>query len=322
MATGRTTPRLGLAALLAAGLARTLAAQQGACLDRIVAVNVLTPSGHTATGLTEKDFQAEYQHQAVQVVSAKLETHPRRVVLVLDASASMTTTPNWHLAVAAAEGMIINAPADTSFALLTFATHVETTTGFGEGAAAVAKQLSTLGAKNWSKYHGPPRKTALLDALVEGLDLLQPPALGDVVFAITDGEDTASRNQLPEVQGRFLSESVRLFCFFTIPTAVATWPQVPDSIQPVAFATLAHATGGGVAWVDLSSWQTPNTDVSGVLPRIVPLLREIADFYRLEFRLPRAVKKESTWKLRVMEDSGKRNSRLQVIYPEKLSPCP
>jgi hypothetical protein len=314
---------IGLATLLVASLVSTVTAQQDPCLDRTVAVNVLTEKGDSVNGLTAKSFRAEYQRQLVEVVSATRDIHTRRIAIVLDTSRSINQNLTWYAATSAAKRLYSTAPGETSFALLTFATQVETRIELTEGRVAVAKALSAMGSEDWTNYKGPTRKTALLDALVEGLGSFPAPALGDVVFAITDGDDNASHIDFSEVRRKFLSTGVRLFCFLVSEPLSLRGRTREEASGPEEMAQLVRATGGDFTSVELD----PQGDLAKfqrdfVPPGITSLEREIAETYRVEIHLPQSVDKEKGWKLQVVDDSGKSISKLRIIYPQKLAPCP
>jgi hypothetical protein len=321
--TRKATRGLVLAALIVTSLATSLSAQQNPCLDRTVAVNVLTEKGASVTDLTEKSFRAEYQREAVQVVSAKRNLHSPRILILLDASGSMTDFAHWYAATTVAKGLFLAAPESTSFALLTFATRVEDNVDFSKGRVAVAKELSALGNKDWNHYKGSPRKTAFLDALGEGLDSFEAPEVGDTVFAITDEGDNASRMKVPEVRRKFLSTGVRFFCFLVTTSVSSRARTTEEATGPDVLASLAHATGGDVASVELSPLTGFNKkrDDGIVQSGTSAMLQEITEFYRVELRLPQSADKESDLKLKLNNDAGKKNSRLRLISPGRIPPC-
>jgi hypothetical protein len=314
---------LGLTALLLVSLVRITTAQQDSCLDRTFAVNVLTEKGESVNGLTAKNFRAKYQHETVQIVSAMHDTAPRRIVIVLDASGTMYQDSQWGFAIGAAKELFSAAPWDMSFALLTFANHVEDKTALSEGRQVVGKELSTLGRKDWKSYKGPTRKTALFDALLEGLGSFGASGRGDVVYAITDGGDNASHIDFPEVRTRFLSMGVRLFCFLVRPSLAVRGRTPEEASGPEELTRLIHVTGGDFASVELGSPSSSiKKDWAVVESGTALLVGEITEFYRVEIHLPQFVDKERDWNLQVVDEAGKKNTHLRVIYPRRLAPCP
>lgn len=47
----------------------------------------------------------------------------------------------------------------------------------------------------------------------------------------------------------------------------------------------------------------------------------MGEFYRMEVELPVKVDKERQWGLEVVDEQGKKERDLTVIYPQKLWPC-
>ena len=312
---------LPLTVSLAASLVRVASAQQDPCLDRSIAINVLTEKGESVEGLSEQKVRAEVQHQPVQIVSLKRDTAPRRIVIAIDTSGSMTRQSQWGNAMWAASEMFSIAPPDTSFALVTFTTHVEDEIDFARGRAIVAKELLNLRRIDWEKYRNIPRKSALMEMLVEALSLFGTPVSGDMVFVITDGGDNASRIPISEVQSKFLFAGVRLFCFFV--SAHAWEPMAPAGApRPEDLAKLVQVTGGDVAEDQLSYHGGVLHWENMVGKRGLTLLAgEMTDSWRVGFRLPQPLDKERDINLQVADESGKRNSHLRVIYPQRLAPC-
>ena len=83
---------------LAVFLPQTLHSQMDSCSYRAVPVSVLAPGGTPVTGLRSADFKASLRGAPVQIMSFEPYTKPARIVLVIDASSSMSTDPQiWSL---------------------------------------------------------------------------------------------------------------------------------------------------------------------------------------------------------------------------------
>jgi len=98
--------------------AAPLRAQQERCLERTFAVNVLTDSGEMVQGLTARNFLGKLHGEKIETTSAVLDTGPRRIVIVLDASGDKHDT--WALKVLLAR-RLVEADETSSIALVTFA---------------------------------------------------------------------------------------------------------------------------------------------------------------------------------------------------------
>src|SRR3990167_3518790 len=128
---------LAVPLLLLVGAALEALAQactvEGGPRRRTLAVNVLDEQGNQVSGLTASNFRAEFRGQPVKILSATLDTRPRRIVILLDTSGSMAArVGKWELATAAAEDFLRWGPADSSIALVTFGEKVEQRIGFSQ----------------------------------------------------------------------------------------------------------------------------------------------------------------------------------------------
>ena len=132
--------------LFLAGLAPELPAQEASSQRLTVAVNVVDSGGNVVRGLTTTNFSGKIGPKDVKIVSVTLDNQPRRIVILLDVSGSMTgSRSRWNLAYRAAWDIIALAPAESSLALLVFAETVEDTVKFTQEREAVLQRLSALG---------------------------------------------------------------------------------------------------------------------------------------------------------------------------------
>jgi hypothetical protein len=198
-----------LALALAVTLSDSIHAQQEHCLNRTIAVNVLSEDGHFVEGLSPQNFRGKVRGERVETVSASHDFAPRRIVLVLDASGSMYDV--WKLETSAAEGLL-NADNDSSFALITFATQVEHRIDFAQGRKQISDVLAGLEGPS---EDSPKFKTALRDALAAALDLLRPLQFGDAIFLVSDGYDNSSKLADSQLRGALFGSGVRLFALIT-----------------------------------------------------------------------------------------------------------
>ena len=107
-------------------LPQTLHSQADSCSYRAVPVSVLAPGGTSVTGLRATDFQASLRGAPVQITSFEPYTKPARIVLVIDASSSMSTDPQiWNLYRGMADHLLANLPDNTPVGLEVFASHIE-----------------------------------------------------------------------------------------------------------------------------------------------------------------------------------------------------
>jgi Mg-chelatase subunit ChlD len=199
-----------LATFLPSGFSQQ--AQKVPSEKRSVLVNVIDAHGNAVRDLTKDNFHVRVNGKPAVVLDARYSLAPRRIVLLLDMSGSMiaeTASGKWRIAREAADDLLAETPAEMPIAMLTFSRKVGDVFDFSQGRAAIAKWLKE-GPGRRSNLQGG---TALFDAILEGLKLLQPVQPGDAVYAITDGGDNVSHALADGTELALLQSDVRLFAF-------------------------------------------------------------------------------------------------------------
>jgi von Willebrand factor type A domain-containing protein len=320
--------RLTVAFLLLCS-ATGLAAEENPCLKRTIPVHVLDVEGKPVSGLLAGNFRAKYRGRPVQIPGFSTDVSARRIVLLLDASGSITdtTTVMWRAEQVLAADLMLHGPQPSSLALMVFASEVEDKVGFAQGPLAVAKRLETLRAER-DPVPGGHGKTALYDAILAGLAELKPARFGDVIYVITDGGDNQSRSKPSEVERALVTQGVRLFVVLFNNFTPARGRAPGD--DPSILRGLVERSGGVCSMVSGdssvvsgdSSLQTGFTErrLADTVAAARPLYKEMREFYRLEIELPEEVDKPRKWKLEVSTDRGKKKEHFLAFYPE-LFPC-
>lgn len=306
----------GIMLLCAASSA--LPAQDDPCTTRTVLVTVIDRQGNSVTGLTAANFRGKFRGKPVEILSAVPHPRPPRIVLVVDASGSMAgTSGNWAVTTDLAADIFRNAPAYTHFALITFAGAIHERVGFTSETSVLARKLAALPKA--------PRggRTSLYDALTLALVELSPPARGDTIYAITDGGDNSSEKRPAQLKTSFANAGVRFFAFMPLADFDRTVRTPKEAEGPSTMLSLAKASGGNVFMYSYSSARFTAFEEERTLMRTAArrFAREIWQCQQLEIRIPRHVDKPRDWKLEVVDNSGKRNRKLIVLYPRKLLPC-
>jgi len=311
-----------------------LPAQEVPCSTRTVLATVIDREGNPVRGLTAADFRGEFRGHAVQIVSATFDTHPRRIVILLDASRSMTEEKQkWNAAKVIAQDLLRAAPPGMSVGLIVFAGNVVNSVGFAQGRFGVAQALSALGQGVEVAPKGQ-RRTALYDAISAGIDLLHPPHSHDVIYAVTDGGENASKVKLARVKERLLSAQVHLFAFAVAYPLVGPFA---GQLDPEELHELVNVTGGNMFTLRPRPLDLPFTEAywrsdteaywrSDEVRNAIPiknrqLCLQMGEYYRMEIRLPLVVDKPRNWKLDVVDTSGRVRRDVEVLYPRRLMPC-
>jgi hypothetical protein len=320
------TPKIFVIALLfVVSLNLTnLPGQDSGCTRRTVPVGVVDREWNFAQGLSPANFRAKLHGHDVEILSASIDTSPRRIVLLLDASGSMMYPDGggWKTERTISEYLTRFAPPRASISFMGFTGMVLDTEGFDENPQALLKNLSVL--VRVCERPQKARRTALFDAIMSARDLLRAPNLGDVICALTDARDTVSRTEPKKLQEELLRTGVRLFgVVIAAPWGRARTPE-EDSSQ---FDSLVRATGGSELVLRLGGWSPTNPHIEAKTKEdsldlaLHRLLEQMGEFYRFELALPETVDKPTKWKLEVIDAGGKPMREVEVHYPQELMPC-
>jgi hypothetical protein len=304
-------------------------AQTDTWLERTIPVNVYTKEGEAVTALAAANFKARLGGKSMEVRAVNYEAGPRRIVILIDVSGSMTDSGRLKWGLQFAEDLISSASPQDSLALLTFSKEIEGSIAFDQGRPALLAEISKLRTGDWSRKG--LRTTALEDAVGNGMALLKPTSLGDAICLITDGGENASQLRKPKVEALLDSVGVRVYAFLPV------WDMdnrtvTPQEVEgPADLRELAAGTGGDfIVFVPLQVRyvSTPggppimsDSDREELKRTAQVFYNQVAKFTGLTVRLPAPLAKARDWDLEVVDASGRRDKRLQVVYPHRLAAC-
>ncbi len=304
-----------------------LPAQDSGCTQRTIAVGVVDGAWNLVPNLSAANFRGKLRGHDVQILSAAVDTSPRRIVLLLDASGSMMAPygGEWRTERTISEYLIRFAPRGASIAFLGFASTVLDTQGFNDDPAVLLKNLSAL--VGVCEERQKSRHTALYDAISSARGTLGVCKIGDVICALTDGEDNASRAEARTAQEELLAGQVRLFGIVTIRELSPRARAPEEAAGPEQLHSMIEATGGNTLFVPYVAMSEPYINIRAKTAAdaadlaLQRLFRQMGEFYRLEVRLPEKVDKPTKWKLEVLDANGKPMRGVEVHYPQELMPC-
>jgi len=317
-----------LAALALSLWAVTCWAQENPCLTRAVTVGVFNSNDGPVKSLDAAHFRGRIQGGNVEIMSAKYDATPRRIVFLVDTSAAMTQDQaRWQSELAMAEGLVSWLPAQAPVALLTFASSKPERIDFAQGHKAVNDALAGLEGFTVAPGFSPAvsAETHLSDGIDQALAMLDPPKPGDAICLISDAN--GDWNAKDAAEGKMSARGVRLFGFLP-ESALAqnSESQIQDAKGAAAIRGLIEATGGDYL-IFGSSPKKGATDLSPedrskLLVASRSFAQEMSETYRLEIRLPQTVEGAREWTLEASADSKKKDSHWRVIYPKRLPKCP
>lgn len=287
-----------------AGCAGVLQAQTaGPCLDRTVVASVIDKSGNPVINLQAANFRGQVGGRDVTIVSAEPVPAARRIVILLDASGSMLD----DLPVARTVALdLLSAAPQSQVSLVTFADKVEVRVGFTESHSRIADALQTV---------TPGKRTALHDALIAGLQLLDPPGPDDLVFLITDGGNNLGNTTDAQVEKALRTSQVRTLAFLFVdsvaptPEEVRLGSDVSDLIEP---------TGGAVARYERRGLR--QTSPAQLQLAVNRLIAQAVYAYRLRIQIGAPIDKPKHWRLKVV-DVPEKIRGAKITYPDELMPC-
>jgi hypothetical protein len=305
-----------------------LPAQDSGCTRRTIAVGVVDSAWNLVPGLSGVNFRGRIHGQEVKLLSATLDTNPRRIFVLLDASGSMMDPDGgwWKTERNISEYLIRFAPPRASIAFMGFTGTVLDTEGFAEDPQVLLKNLSAL--VKVCEQPQKARRTALYDAISSARDLLGARDAGDVVCPLTDGGDNKSRIDPKKVEEALLGAGVRLFGIVMSQELGGRGRTPAEPYGPAELHSMIEATGGNALFVPYGARSDPykymgaQTHADAVNLALQRLFRQMGEFYRVEVRLPEVVEKPTKWKLEVIDAGGKPMRGVEIHYPQELMPCP
>jgi hypothetical protein len=300
-----------------------LPGQDSGCTTRTIPVGVVDKQWVFVQGLNAANFRGKLHGHDVGIVSASLDTSPRHIVLVLDASGSVMGR-QWETARSFSKGVIRFAPPRASIAQMGFSLSVLGSATFDQDRLTLLKRLEDL--VRVCEQAQVNRSTALYDAISSALSSFGPLNVGDVIYAVTDGGDNASQTEPNKTKEDLLVAGIRLFAVVLVPHH-AVRGRVPADSGFDRLHSMVEATGGNVlAFPYLGAWRPysaikARTGADAVGLALQRLCQQMGEFYRVKLRVPVALDKPTKWELEVITAKGKPNRRVEVHYPEQLMPC-
>lgn len=304
---------LGLLFLLAA-----VAVAQDTCTHQVIPISIVQKNELLMPDLTPADFHAEVGNSAIQIRSVSNFVQPHRVLLLLDASGSMGD--KWGAALVLADQLAEAKLSDIRFGLYVFGEKAGEQVGFGVDNRAVAAMLREIATDKVGHVGG---MTPLRDAIISSLSTFPMLGPGDVIFAITDGDDNYDKSSYDDLLTALLQKRVRLFlCLLFANRSYAPAPEAPT--QPIA--DIATASGGlilrdfnDVVLADMAHRHNKRFNAA-IDSMLVAILRQVVASRTIEFDLPAPISKSEKWKLS-FANRAPWSEGAKILYPQRLESC-
>ena len=293
--------------------------QETSCPHRTLPLTLEDSQGIPIEGLQTADLQTKFRAGPVKVVSIVPDDRPHRIVILVDASGTMAT--KWREVLAPASDLAETTLPNTRMALLIFKDKIEEQVSFSQGQSAVAERLRQIRSMKNASGQATGGRTALLDSLLVGLQLLETPTSADSLYLISDGADNASQAHFNDVAQRLSSSGVRLFVSLTVGHFGNRSLTPVEERGPLDMNNLVKRTGGEINTPFSRGFPTKPEEAERLSQAMNRFFRAMAQNYRVEVELPAALEKPTSWELKLSEEGSVRWKNSRLNYPTELTPC-
>lgn len=297
--------------------------QSGDCQARSVIVGVRDARGSFVPELDAAAFRAELGNQDLKITSSTGQLSSSRLILLMDASGSMSRTAKWQVASAVANELVSEAPADARIGLALFAENVKELVPFTSERDVVIEKVRQLPEISQAERKG---KSAIVDSIVRTADWFHKPQPGDAIYVITDGQDNASRTALQKAERILIARGVRVFIFVMGSQFLDADDQVHlDDFESLSRQTVGMAinyvsrqyskAGSSEEWHDGTRTQDLLTSSTRTIDRA------IWNYYLLRVELPFTLGKEHEMKLELLDKNKRKRKDVELAYPREFPSC-
>jgi Mg-chelatase subunit ChlD len=285
--------------------AHCFSAEKNGCTERTVIVTARDANSGKALPdtLQAVDLRGKINDKPMQILAATKPTTPTRVVLLLDASASMAG--KWQRVVHFATDVVRKLPSSTQFALIVFAGNELRKVEFGKpGPEMITEIMSFKGIQ-------PYGDSALRDAIREAVNMFQSGVEGDAIVVVSDGRDKKSKVSMRQLLEAMWPRGIRLTFVQVINPYFADRVEFRDQ-DDRDVAALSERSGGFLFHID-----NPRL-LQGTAQEIA---LEIESYLALRIALPAVLNKEASIHIEAVDPSGRKRKNIELGFPEKLLPC-
>jgi len=283
-------------------------------------------TGLAIPNLPAEVLQARLGKDAVPVIGIK-QTRTRRLLILVDQSGSITKAPTdstfsherkaTDVTLRVLDELMGELPADLSVEYALFDDQWVFGDAFSSDSKAVRKSMVEVGAKFEKTGKG---KTAIFDALHEGLMRFQTIQPGDAILLFTDGQDNRSKRSEKQLETELRASGVRLF---TILLAGHTFAP-EERLSQDTLVVLTKRSGGVVRVLDATNtgWGFDKLSQAAAQDLRRFWKEEVLTGYLLQVQVPANFNKERKWTLAINPAADPRFKSAVVSYPDRLLPCP
>jgi hypothetical protein len=270
--------------------------------------------------LGPKDLTVQIGAVSGTLESASIDSGPKRVALVLDASDAIPTD-EWTLQTEMAAKLVQHARPDDRFALLFVGMENPASAFLSSG--EVMREMQKLSASRPGAMESGER---IYDSLLAAASHLNPPQFGDALFLFGHPEDSGSKSGPDEVMELVLKNRLRFYAVsFSSPLRGKLPPgfdlnkPLPASVVRPKLTKMTAATGYSFSFHSIESLNYP-----GQIPLfegyLADLYAGIAEPYRLKIAMP-DTRGEVKLEIVVSNSKGRNISEGDIHYSHSIYPC-
>jgi hypothetical protein len=255
------------------------------------------------------DLEVSVDGRRTRIVSLSLNSSPRRVIMMVDASGSMHPSPQrsgWGIALRTADFAFDSVPSNASVALLTFSDRIRGESDGFQDRQQIGKSFPDLAKRE------PRGSTALFDSVDQALSLFEAPRLGDAIYLVTDGVDDKSKVSLKKLVEKSVTHGVRIFVFL-IP--LERFLTEEERLGPSLMEELAESTGGYVIRVP---WREIGGNEQAWVRSATQISDQMQAMYQIELDISGVV--GSKGRVKVVFADRKRDKNT-LTFPRQLTRC-
>ena len=308
--------------------ARAAGAQELSCQHRVLPIALRDEQNLPIQNVSATELEAKVHGKPVKILSLARDPRPHRIVLIMDTSGSMGSISGESspvaLEIALARHLFAVNHQKSQIALLTFNNDITEMIDFAGGNSAVGDKLQQIAYDhNYLKTKG---RTALRDAILQGLQLLDHPSSADALYVLSDGGDNASKRSAADVKQRLALTSVRLFAVL-LHQESGQRNRAPEELSgPNELYDIARKSGGEV--LSAAAWHggqiALSADPEGKLKTqetLARLYETILQNSLLEIEIPFPIAKNEHWELKLSDVARRQWKSARITYPITLISC-
>jgi hypothetical protein len=295
----------------------SIAQQPSDCLQRTLLVGVANDQGSVPRDLVSENFRVAYRGRPVSPLRIAYTEGPRRVVVLLDMSGSMSVSAGkWQVARTAAWELVSALPPGSKASLMTFSRKTEIRTAMSLDRKPI---LDWLNGESVRRKESAEGHTALYAAIQSAVGQLQPAEPGDAIYVVTDGGENASHLGKSEIVDTLISSGIRLFALL-VPHGYFLTAEERQGIDELPSVT---EYSGGFSKDLQTAEAAPSPDHMNETIRrdSQQFAQEIAAYYAVTLQLSENPDKPQHLEVALVDGQGHKRKDLAVAYPHKVPAC-